>query len=79
MNGMFWLLTACTHPVSTPLTPEAPKAHAIYFILVDRFFDGDPSNNADANLADPEAFHGGDLAGVIQKLDYIQGLGFDTV
>lgn len=77
---MLWWLAACAHPVATPPPPPLPpKAHAIYFILVDRFFDGDPSNNADANLADPEAFHGGDLAGVIQKLDYIQGLGFDTV
>ena len=51
----------------------------IYFLLVDRFANGDPSNDGRVDLADPQAFHGGDLAGVTQKLDYLAELGVDTV
>lgn len=51
----------------------------IYFIMVDRFFDGNVENNYDVNPKDPRAYHGGDLEGVIQKLDYIQKMGFTTI
>jgi cyclomaltodextrin glucanotransferase len=54
----------------------------IYFIVVDRFFNSDPSNDRCSN---PEAFDlsrgdwfkywGGDLGGVIAKLDYLRELG----
>ncbi|MFZ2959065.1 MAG: alpha-amylase family glycosyl hydrolase [Candidatus Ozemobacteraceae bacterium] len=47
----------------------------LYFILIDRFYDGIRCNNYDVNLRDPAGFHGGDLEGIIQKLDYLQDLG----
>jgi hypothetical protein len=63
-----------------PAAPAAPKGpRAIYFAMVDRFEDGDPKNNGDANPADPQAFHGGDVRGLIDRLDWIQEQGFDTV
>jgi len=44
----------------------------IYFLLTDRFMDGDPSNNLNfdrsAETALMRGFQGGDIAGVIQKL-----------
>ncbi|QNF29202.1 MULTISPECIES: type I pullulanase [Metabacillus] len=53
----------------------------IYFMLTDRFKDGDPSNNGaneyDRNHA--EAYHGGDFQGIIDKLDYIDNLGINTI
>jgi glycosidase len=63
----------------------------VYQIQVDRFNDGDPSNNGldiepfqrdnetrgQAGL--PGYKHGGDLAGVIERLDYLQGLGVGTL
>ena len=55
----------------------------IYFLLTDRFFDGDPTNNPlpeegyDPNH--PEAFHGGDFQGIIDKLDYLEDLGINTI
>jgi glycosidase len=52
---------------------------AIYFVLVDRFKNGDPGNDGGADPADPEGFMGGDLAGVDQSVDYIADLGFDQV
>jgi glycosidase len=51
----------------------------VYFALTDRFADGDARNNDqgrgefDPRLSD--RFNGGDLKGVMQRLDYIAGLG----
>jgi hypothetical protein len=63
------------------LTPSGaiPAPRSIYFVMVDRFANGDPTNDGDADRADPQAFHGGDLRGLRGRLDWIQGLGFDTV
>jgi neopullulanase len=54
----------------------------IYLIMIDRFADGDRSNNApadspsDANdRENPRGFHGGDLRGVIEQLPYLKQLG----
>jgi len=58
----------------------------IYFMLTDRFKDGDPSNNGgedgDLDEYDPnhkEAYHGGDFQGIIDELDYIDDLGINTI
>ncbi|MCX7921949.1 MAG: alpha-amylase family glycosyl hydrolase [Clostridia bacterium] len=51
----------------------------IYFIMTDRFYDADKSNNQDVAVDDLGSFHGGDLQGVIEKLDYIKDLGFTTI
>lgn len=56
----------------------------IYFAVTDRFFDGDSSNNdayGTGNYAPAEGsmYHGGDLAGLESKLDYLQNLGVNTV
>ena len=55
------------------------RDEVIYQILVDRFANGDPSN--DYNLAphDPAKYHGGDWKGIENKLDYIQALGVTTL
>ncbi len=58
------------------------RQETIYFIVVDRFFDGEPDNNSGANseLFDTTGqswgkYWGGDLQGVIEKLDYLKNLG----
>jgi hypothetical protein len=58
--------------------PVGPR-DAIAFVMVDRFHNGDRSNDGDANPDDPQAFHGGDLQGVLDKLDHLQSLGVTTV
>jgi glycosidase len=61
----------------------------IYFVMTDRFANGDVSND-EAGLTgfpavtgyDPSDigyFHGGDFKGLTSKLDYIQGLGFNSI
>ncbi|WP_407676484.1 alpha-amylase family glycosyl hydrolase [Perspicuibacillus lycopersici] len=52
---------------------------SIYFIMVDRFNNGDPSNDFEVNVNDPSAYHGGDFQGIINKLDYIQNMGFTAI
>ena len=58
---------------------EPPPGDAIYFVLVDRFANGDPANDGAVDLEDPQAFHGGDLQGVIDRLDGLKALGVRTV
>ena len=71
------------------LRARPPQDELIYFLLPDRFANGDPGNDH-GGLAggplqtgfDPTSkafFNGGDLAGVLQKLDYIQGLGATAI
>ena len=51
----------------------------IYFIMTDRFEDGDKTNNMGVDKNSLVRYHGGDLQGVINKLDYIKDLGASTV
>ena len=58
----------------------------VYFAVTDRFFDGDTSNNdaygvGDYNTGDKggSSYHGGDFAGLNEKLDYLKDLGVNTI
>ena len=51
----------------------------VYFVMLDRFADGDEKNNFDVKKGDKGAYQGGDLAGLTQKLDYLAELGVTTV
>jgi glycosidase len=69
----------CNKLLSLQVASPEWQDQIIYFVLVDRFFDGDTSNN-DQGTGEyaPKVdghFSGGDIKGVIQKLDYIQALG----
>ena len=62
------------------------RQETIYFVIVDRFYDGDPDNNEGPNseLYDSERqdwgkYWGGDLQGIIDKLDYLKGLGITAL
>jgi len=66
-----------------------PQDEVIYFVMPDRFDNGDPSNDRGGlggdrltNGFDPTStgfFHGGDLKGLTSRLGYIQGLGATAV
>lgn len=80
-------------------TPEWAKGAVMYQILVDRFYNGDPTNDVEnreyyyingytEKVEDwnkrPEVmgireFYGGDLQGIIDKLDYLEDLGVDVI
>ena len=73
------------HSLRPPLTGEN-----FYFVMADRFFNGDTSNDKGGIASDdPEVhgfdptrkgyFHGGDLKGLLSQIDYIQGLGTTAI
>src|ERR1035437_2447886 len=57
----------------------------IYLIMPDRFADGDPSNdqpsgsNGVYDRSQPKTYHGGDLRGIRQHLEYLRDLGVTTL
>jgi glycosidase len=56
----------------------------IYFLLVDRFNDGQPraivqQAGRSAGVATPDGFYGGKIKGITQNLDYIAGLGCTAI
>ncbi|WP_308167385.1 carbohydrate binding domain-containing protein [Catellatospora tritici] len=63
-----------------------PRKDSIYFVLTARFYDGDVSNDRggsqhtkSGNAANSDPMFRGDFSGLIQKLDYIKGLGFSAI
>ncbi|THA77547.1 alpha-amylase [Streptomyces sp. A0642] len=63
-----------------------PRKDPIYFVLTARFNDGDASNNRggsqdvkSGNAANNDPMFRGDFKGLVNKLDYIKGLGFSAV
>ena len=60
------------------------SADVLYLIMPDRFADGDPANDhtpgsPPADRRNPHAYHGGDLKGIIDHLDYLHQLGVTAV
>jgi glycosidase len=88
------LALASIGPPPTIAAPEQvrtrpPEREVVYFLLPDRFENGDPTNDR-GGLAgdrlrtgfDPTSkgfYNGGDLRGLISRLDYIQGLGATAI
>jgi glycosidase len=74
-------------PAFSAACPQDFKKQVIYQIVTDRYYDGDPSNDDpagspslfDSTHKDWQAYWGGDLAGVRQKLDYIKGMGATAI
>ncbi len=71
--------------VSPPKTPFVWEAANVYFLLTDRFNNGDKSNdhtfNRNKTTGKLRGFEGGDIRGVIQKLDegYFEKLGINAI
>jgi len=77
-------------PVSAQtLRDRLPEDEVIYFLLPDRFENGDTKNDTGGIKGDrlktgydpthKGFFHGGDIKGLIQRLDYIKGLGATAI
>jgi glycosidase len=56
------------------------SADVLYLIMTDRFADGNPANDPSSDdRASARGWHGGDLAGIEQHLDYLKQLGVTAV
>jgi len=97
------LLASCALPLAPPAMAQVPDDAAsasaesqrlsqdeiIYFVLPDRFANGDGANDTGGYPADRLTsgfdpahkgfYHGGDLKGLTEKLDYIEGLGVTAI
>ncbi|GAA3042212.1 alpha-amylase family glycosyl hydrolase [Streptosporangium longisporum] len=69
----------------TPLGGD-PREDSIYFVMTARFADGDTANNRggsqhvkSGNAANDDPMFRGDFKGLIDKLDYVKGLGFSAL
>ncbi|NNG67037.1 alpha-amylase family glycosyl hydrolase [Caldanaerobacter subterraneus] len=66
---------------------KAPKSEVIYQVMVDRFYNGDPSNDdpeVSKGMFDPthtnwRMYWGGDLKGLTEKIPYIKGMGVTAI
>ena len=89
------LALALTAPLAAQPAAKAsfrtrtPDQEVIYFVLPDRFDNGDPGNDRGGLTGDRLVtgydpthkgfYHGGDLKGLTRKLDYIQGMGITAI
>ncbi len=81
--------TAADDTLVTPPVRKAGDGQQFYFVMTDRFANGDPTNDAGGltgdrlvtglDPTDKGFYHGGDLAGLRSKLDYIEGLGTTAI
>jgi len=78
--AVVWSLLLFARSAAGAWQPAPPPADdAIYFVLVDRYANGDPTNDGEVDPADPQAWHGGDIQGVIEHLDELEALGVRTI
>ncbi len=72
------LLAGCTTsvpPADLSRSTPPPRSDALWFVLVDRFADGRPDAPGTTDRADPQAWHGGDLVGLRERLPHLRSLG----
>ena len=67
-------------PVSADEKEERKwQDESIYFIMVDRFNNGDKTNDFKVNTEDLKEYNGGDFKGITDKLDYLKEMGFTAI
>jgi 1,4-alpha-glucan branching enzyme len=55
------------------------RDEVVYSIMIDRFNNGEPKNDKQLEVGNLEGYQGGDIRGIIKRLDYIKEMGFTTV
>jgi glycosidase len=81
--------TAPAHVAADDVRSRLPEDEIIYFLLPDRFENGDKRNDTGgikggrlSHGFDPTHkgfYHGGDLRGLTRRLDYLQGMGVTAI
>jgi len=89
MTALSALATAAVAAPQSSYRLRKPQDEVIYFVLPDRFENGDATNDHGGLKGGPLVdgfdptragfYHGGDIKGVAQRLGYIQGLGATAV
>lgn len=94
MIGRFLLALSLTTAVTSPVSAQSfrdrlPEDEVLYFLLPDRFENGDSANDRGGIKGDrlqtgfdpahKGFYHGGDLKGLIKRLDYVEALGATAI
>jgi neopullulanase len=84
-----FVMTLAAPIAAEDLRDRLPEDEVIYFVLPDRFENGDVTNDKGGLKGDKFQtgfdpahkgfYHGGDLKGLINRLDYIQGMGATAI
>ena len=81
----FGILTSCGSVKNSSEKPFVWEGANVYFLLTDRFKNGDITNDINFDRKEKAAvlrgFEGGDLRGIIQKIDdnYFSDLGINAI
>lgn len=72
------------HEVDVHRVPSWVRDAVFYQIFVERFYNGDQSNDPEGispwrEPPQPYSFYGGDLRGILEKLDYVKSLGVNGI
>jgi len=88
LMGTAWAMTEAPESEST-FRDRLPEDEIVYFVLPDRFANGDTGNDLGGLEGGPldhgfnpehkGFYHGGDLRGLTGKLDYIEGMGVTAI
>ncbi|OQE06679.1 hypothetical protein PENVUL_c017G05970 [Penicillium vulpinum] len=78
MRNLIFAATLLLWQMVAALTPAQWRSQSIYFLLTDRFGRTDNSVTANCNVQDRN-YCGGTWQGIINHLDYIQGMGFTAI
>jgi len=70
---------AAAPPIVRVQPHERWEDAVLYFVIVDRFADGDKGNNNGVDRSAKGTFHGGDLRGLRQQLDELADLGITAL
>ncbi len=68
-------------PIQQSLAKEKREwqDEVVYSIMIDRFNNGDAKNDSGLNTENLEDYQGGDISGIIKRLDYIKDMGFTAI
>ncbi len=87
--AVFSCLSAVPAPVVVPRPAHPGAGQTVYFVLTDRFANGNPANDRGGYPGGPDDhgfdptrishYHGGDLAGLTGRLDYLEKLGVTAI
>ncbi|EWG08511.1 alpha-amylase family glycosyl hydrolase [Cytobacillus firmus] len=80
--SLFLITFFMPHWISAEANEENERKwqdETIYYIMVDRFNNGDIKNDFNVNAKNPESYQGGDFQGIIDKLDYLKDMGYTTL
>jgi len=80
---LFIMSSSCTTPINESNDSlsfrEYWSKNPVYFLLIDRFANGDKTNDYNVNVDDIKSYHGGDLKGLVDNFSYLDQLNIGTL